>query len=328
MIGRGLSALRFEPSQRSFAWHSVNFSAPALNRVAQGTTFLAVSREDVERLEIPWLHEANRDVAAVLDKMDEAIAKTEAVTAKLRQVRAGLIHDLLTRGVGRNGQLRDPISHPEQFEESPLGRIPKEWRRTTLGDAADWSSGGTPSRSQSSWWNGDVPILTPKDMKVFEVSDTTEHVSMDAAVTGSKVMPADTVFIVVRGMILAHTFPVCLSTRPFAFNQDIKAVRGKHGLTPRFLAHWFTANASTFLRKTTEATHGTKKLDSKELHRTPIGVPDPDEQVAIVERIEALDSALRAEMLGAAKLGKLKSGLMTDLLTGRVRVPEPIGTTP
>lgn len=260
--------------------------------------------------------------------MGEAIVSTETVIAKLRQVRAGLLHDLLTSGLDARGQLRDHAAHPEHFKDSPLGRIPKEWRCTTLGDAADWFSGGTPSRSQPSWWKGDVPILTPKDMKVFEVSDTTEHVSMDAATTGSNVMPPNTVFIVVRGMILAHTFPVCLSTRPFAFNQDIKAVRGKDDLTPRFLAHWFTANASSFLRKTTEATHGTKKLDSKELHRTPIGVPEPDEQVAIVERIEAFDSALTAEMLGAAKLHKLKSGLMTDLLTGRVRVPEPIGTTP
>jgi type I restriction enzyme S subunit len=59
--------------------------------------------------------------------VDEAIAKTEAVIAKLRQVRAGLLHDLLTRGFDEHGQLRDPIAHPEQFQDSPLGRIPRGW---------------------------------------------------------------------------------------------------------------------------------------------------------------------------------------------------------
>ena len=63
----------------------------------------------------------------MLDTVDEAIAKTEAVIAKLRQVRAGLLHDLLTRGLDPHGQLRDPIAHPEQFQDSPLGQIPKEW---------------------------------------------------------------------------------------------------------------------------------------------------------------------------------------------------------
>ena len=60
-------------------------------------------------------------IEVVLDTVDEAIAKTEAVIAKLKQVRAGLLHDLLTGGLDENGQLRDPIAHPEQFQDSPLG---------------------------------------------------------------------------------------------------------------------------------------------------------------------------------------------------------------
>ena len=64
--------------------------------------------------------------------MDEAIAKTGAMIAKLKQVRAGLLHDLLTRGLDEHGQLRDLISHPEQFQDSPLGRIPLEWKTGEL----------------------------------------------------------------------------------------------------------------------------------------------------------------------------------------------------
>src|SRR5262249_39315773 len=79
---------------------------------------------------IPGLIEQAR-IAAVLDTVDEAIAKTEAVIAKLKQVRAGLLHDLLTRGLDEHGQLRDPIAHPEQFRDSPLGWIPREWEIKT-----------------------------------------------------------------------------------------------------------------------------------------------------------------------------------------------------
>ena len=63
----------------------------------------------------------------MLDIVDKAIAKTEAVIVKLRQVRTGLLHDLLTRGLDANGQLRNPVTRPEQFQDSPLGRIPREW---------------------------------------------------------------------------------------------------------------------------------------------------------------------------------------------------------
>jgi len=53
-----------------------------------------------------------------------------------------------------------------------------------------------------------------------------------------------------------------------------------------------------------------------------IWIPDPPEQHAIVERIETFELAIKVEEGTLSKLQQLKSGLMADLLTGRVRVPE------
>ena len=74
----------------------------------------------------PSLPEQRR-IAEILDTLDEAIRKTEQVIAKLQQMKQGLLHDLLTRGIDENGELRDPERHPEQFKDSALGRIPREW---------------------------------------------------------------------------------------------------------------------------------------------------------------------------------------------------------
>ncbi len=73
---------------------------------------------------LPPLPEQRR-IAEILDTLDEAIRKTEQVIAKLQQMKQGLLHDLLTRGIDDNGELRDPERHPEQFKDSPLGRIPR-----------------------------------------------------------------------------------------------------------------------------------------------------------------------------------------------------------
>ena len=75
---------------------------------------------------LPPLPEQRR-IAEILDTVDEAIRRTEQVIAKLQQMKQGLLHDLLTRGIDENGELRDPERHPEQFKDSPLGRIPREW---------------------------------------------------------------------------------------------------------------------------------------------------------------------------------------------------------
>ncbi len=71
-------------------------------------------------------------ISVVLDTIDEGIRNTEQIIAKLGQVKQGLLHDLLTRGIDDNGELRDPTRHPEQFKDSALGRI-----LTELG-AVDW----------------------------------------------------------------------------------------------------------------------------------------------------------------------------------------------
>ena len=260
-------------------------------------------------------------IAEVLDTLDTTIHATEAIIVKLKAVKQGLLHDLLTRGIDANGELRPPQAEaPYLYKDSPLGWIPVEWDATYLGTVTTWASGGTPNRAIASNWSGDVPLLTPKDMKAFELSDTSEHINVGAAQSGSRLMPPKTVFIVVRGMILAHSFPVVLATRAMAFNQDIKAVSPGPRVDGRFLAHWFVANSDRFLRKVTEATHGTKKLDMENLLGMPIGLPPLAEQDRTVARQKAIDDQLEYEALSLSKLQTLKSGLMDDLLTGRVRV--------
>jgi type I restriction enzyme S subunit len=99
---------------------------------SSGTTRLRSNLSALKTVHIwaPQLPD-QRQIAHTLDTVDEAIAKTEVVIAKLKQVRAGLLHDLLTRGLDENGQFRNPIAHPEQFQDSPLGRIPREWTGNT-----------------------------------------------------------------------------------------------------------------------------------------------------------------------------------------------------
>src|SRR5262249_13498716 len=102
---------------------------------SSGTTRLRINLSALKTVHIwaPQLAE-QRQIARTLETVDEAIAKTEAVIAKLKQIRAGLLHDLLTRGLDEHGQLRDPSVHPEQFQNSPLGRIPREWEIKVLNE--------------------------------------------------------------------------------------------------------------------------------------------------------------------------------------------------
>jgi type I restriction enzyme S subunit len=272
------------------------------------------------RLPLPPLSE-QRGIAGILDTLDNTIQGMEQVVAKLQSLRLGLLQDLLACGIAENGELRDPGRHPEYFRESTLGRIPRRWSITTLGEVADWLSGGTPSKANPVFWNGHIPWVSPKDMKSFLLKNFQDHISKAGATSGSRLVPAKAVLLVVRGMILAHTFPVCLTTCEVAFSQDIKALVPKADLDGRFLAYWFLAQSEKMLSLVTEATHGTKRIDLKDLKAFPLALPPLDEQLRISELLAVHDERLEREQALQQKLWGIRLGLVDDLLTGRVRVP-------
>lgn len=156
---------------------------------------------------------------------------------------------------------------------------------------ADIRSGGTPSRSSPHFWQGDIPWLSPKDMKKDVLRDTSERITMDAVSRGSAVAPAGTVFIVVRGMILQHTFPVCEAATLMAFNQDIRAVVPRSGVESRYLALWFRWAAPRFLRLVSESSHGTKRLELSSLGKVPFSSATAALQAEFIGKFELLTSA-------------------------------------
>jgi type I restriction enzyme, S subunit len=127
-------------SRPSLAYRTRFFSKTRLNaaylhRRSQGSTFAAVSTDDVKTVPIPVFEpQKQAKIATILSGIDTAIEKTEALIAKYQQIKAGLMHDLFTRGVLPNGQLRPSREQaPELYQETAIGWIPREWECQRLG---------------------------------------------------------------------------------------------------------------------------------------------------------------------------------------------------
>ena len=85
--------------------------------------------------------------------------------------------------------------------------------------------GGTPSKANPAFWAGDIPWVSPKDMKSAAIEDVPDHISADAvASSAASLVPVGSILVVVRSGILQHTLPIARVLRPLSFNQDIKAV--------------------------------------------------------------------------------------------------------
>src|ERR1700732_2236315 len=94
------------------------------------------------------------------------------------------------------------------------------WPVRTIAECATFLSGGTPRKSRSEFWEGDIPWVSSGEMTDRFIRDTALHISEDGAKEGSRLVPENTVLAVVRGMSLAKEFRVSITGREVAFNQD------------------------------------------------------------------------------------------------------------
>lgn len=187
-----------------------------------------------------------------------------------------------------------------------LGEVPAHWTVAPLKHLVSLRSGGTPSKDRLEYWDGGLPWASAKDLKVTALHDTQDHITQFAVDSGvAELIPAGSVLIVVRGMILAKTFPVSIAAVPMAINQDLKALDCRAGIHSRFIARLLEAAAPESSRLTDEAGHGTKALRMETWTAMRLPVPPEQEQRAVVAFLDHETAKIDALIAEQEKLIEL-----------------------
>jgi type I restriction enzyme S subunit len=256
------------------------------------------------KLQVPPLPE-QRAIADVLDAADVAIKASEGEIAALERNRLATLQRIFT-------QLRAEkrlVGETELLELASVGR---------------WLSGGTPSKKEPAFWDGDFPLVCPKDLKRKRISTAIDTINREAAAKQTKIAPTGAMLIVVRGMILARALPTSVTTTEVAFNQDVRALVPKNGASAAYIQCWIEAHESRLLGLVSESTHGTKRLPSDTFFALPVPVPPLPEQQRIAEIGEAFDARNEAERAVLEARRDLKAALASELLSGRERLPQSL----
>ena len=152
-------------------------------------------------------------------------------------------------------------------------------------------------------------------MKRRELSDAIDHISERATKeTAAKLLEPGAVLVVVRGMILVHTFPSAVLRAPAAINQDMKALVPKKELLPEFLCALFWASNSVMLELVEKSTHDTRKFETDKLLGTNIVVPPLPEQRRIVAELATLKTKVDSLKGLQAETGKELEALLPSIL--------------
>ncbi|MBN1450958.1 MAG: restriction endonuclease subunit S [Anaerolineales bacterium] len=270
-----------------------------------------------------------RRIAEILDAADEAIHAAERLIAKLRRVKAGLLHDLLTCGVDAQGNLRDPVAHPEQFKDSPLGRIPREWEVKTIESigankpyAIVDGPFGSNLKSEHYREKG-IPVIQ-SGFVTTGYFEAPSYVFVGEALFRAQIRSSVESGDIVMAKIGAQcgTCAILPENHPLSIlaGNCLKISTNQELCRAKFLVellHYYYDIGQMYLVRTETAQPA---ISLKNLRQMKAPLPPITEQDQITQILDAHDARIRAEEATLAKLRRVKAGLMDDLLTGRVRV--------
>lgn len=332
-IGRGLSAFKAKPGVSStvFLKHAVELNAAYLHRRSQGSTFAAVSTDDVKTVPIPvFKPEKQEKIATILTGIDTAIEKTEALIAKYQQIKAGLMYDLFTRGVLPNGQLR-PI---ESSSSTQFGKIPFGWKLGSILELTD------PQRQPiltgpfgADLGNADfvaegIPVLRIGNVQQGELdlSDLLYVTPRKAALLGRYRIKSGDLLFARQGATTGRNALATKLVDGFLINYHIIRVALDHErCAPLFVEAAF-ANEVVKRQIERDKGRGTREgINTAQITSLAFPIAPLNEQRQIAQILKKINLQIEATQAELNSYRMRKCGLMHDLLTGKVpvKVEEP-----
>ena len=329
-----------QKADTAFVYYLLSRELDELKKLNQGTSINGIVRSDLENhtVSIPRSLEVQKKLVAIFRGIDTAIERTEALIAKHQQIKAGLMHDLFTRGVLPNGQLRPPRSEaPELYQETAVGWIPQDWRVVRMHELAENRKGSTtigPFGSDlvaTDYRTEGVPVVFVRDVKESGFLWNSETYVSDhkAQLLRAHRVSAGEVLATKMGL------PPCISCVYPDWMPDGVITADMIRLTPdtkRTHPSWLAAaiNHDRVMRQVAAITAGVTrpKVTLADFRAIRIALPDLNEQLLVNSKLVTVESKLTVETVCVKKLQKQKLGLMQDLLTGKVAVtvhPENTG---
>lgn len=282
-----------------------------ISSTARSNGLLNISSEDFFacKVPIPTLAEQQK-IASILSSVDRVIDLTEQEINKLKDLKKGMMQELLTKGIGHT-----------KFKDSPVGRIPESWETNALGSIAKINRGSSPRPAgDPKYFKGaHIPWITvgevTKDDSPYLVK--TKSYLTEAGKEKSTFIPADTVVLTNSGATLG----VPKITKIDACANDGIAIFTKlnEKVDPHFL-YYFLKNMTDKFQNSIARGVGQTNLNTDLISEVIIPMPDLTEQKKIADSLMAVWHLQEAKEQKYNTIIHLKKGLMQDLLTGKVRV--------
>lgn len=281
-----------------FLAYSILIKQQEINAIANAPVVPIINKSQFSNVQIslPPLSIQFR-IAQVLDKTQEMIDKRK------KQIEL-LDHFVKSTFIEMFG---DPITNPEG------------WHVRKIADCCEKIvGGGTPSKSVKEYFIGNIPWVTPKDMKTLFVYDSIDHINENAIKNSStNIIPPNSLLMVIRSGILKRYLPVALNIKPMTINQDMKAFIPKRDIvTVEYLMYYFIHSQTAILANVRGVTADNIEFSTLRERRIPLPPLELQNRFAAIVKKSEKQKALLTS--GLEQLERNYKSLMQKAFNGEL----------
>lgn len=254
-------------------------------------------------------------IAQILSKADAAIAQTEAMIAKYQRIKTGLMQDLLTRGIDEYGNIRSKATH--KFVVKNGIEVPEEWEVKELSEIGNIITGSTPPIKDLNNYGEEYLFVTPADVTTNQFIISTDRRLSEQGFSLCRILPKNSICVVCIGSTIGK---ISMTNEQCTTNQQINSI------VPFQieLAEYYFYSLQVFLDEQLRREAGLQAVpivNKSSFSKMIIPVPmEKNEAFKILKHLNKIQSAFEKNQNNLRKLQSLKTGLMQDLLSGKVRV--------
>lgn len=277
-IGRGVCAIRAnDKSDTAFIYQLLQAKKKHWKTLEQGSTFTAVSGEDVKAFEVAVpTKEEQQKIAAFFTALDEKIRLSEQKLNLISKIKKGIAQKLFAQDL--------------RFKNKD-GYFFDSWKSYTVGELVDVIGGGTPSTQNPDYWDGDIYWLTPTEINSKYVHSSNRKITFDGVKNSSaKLLPKGALLLTTRATLGACS--INNQDNPVCTNQGFQSLVCKDGVDNEFM--YYVVTDSAFQKAMTQRASGSTFLEisSKNLKGILIHLPSLEEQRQIATLLSSLDKKI------------------------------------
>ncbi|WP_310442547.1 restriction endonuclease subunit S [Sulfurimonas sp.] len=300
-----------------------------LAEVDQAVKGATLNIEKIKKIVIfyPQEKKEQEKIVRIFSTLDKTIEATNSIIEKEKNIKKALMQELLINGIDKDGHIRSPQTHT--YKESELGLIPEEWEVDKLNEVTKLMTDFVANGSFESLADNVTVFETPDFAYYVRLVDIRKGLGHEkqtyvdelsfnflkkSSLIGREILIANI------GANVGETFLMPILNKPATIAPNMIVVKVNNKIIPEFLFYFLTFyKGISELQNVTEGS-GQPKINKTKLKTINVLIPSIKEQEKIINILTIQDKKIETEETNLAKLKELKKGLMSDLLSGKVRV--------